>query len=320
MDLPANLKAAIEARAAGLPTGDLIRSARTMTELYRDQSGRGKRLVTGDTDVLAYAIVRMPATYGAVSSALAHALHSAQFPLRRVLDAGAGVGTAAWAVAGSSQTVQQITCLEREPAMIALGRSLMAGQPPEPKVRWVRGDLRDLQGEATYDLVIASYSLNELSEPERRKAVEALWRHAAHMLLIVEPGTPAAFAQICQARRLLTQLGGFVAAPCPHGDDCPLEGGDWCHFTCRVARSRLHKQLKNADVPYEDEKYCFLAVTRAPAAPGAPRVLRHPQIASGRITLTLCTPGGIETRSVTKKDKEAFRAARKAKCGDLVPL
>ena len=41
---------------------------------------------------------------------------------------------------------------------------------------------------------------------------------------------------------------------------------DWCHFTQRLPRSRAHKQIKGAELPFEDEKFSYVALTRAPAA------------------------------------------------------
>ena len=67
-------------------------------------------------------------------------------------------------------------------------------------------------------------------------------------------------------------------------------------------------------MPYEDEKFCFLAASREDVSPCAARVLRHPRIDSGRITLRLCTPDGVEERVVTKKSP-LFKAARKSDAG-----
>ena len=52
-----------------------------------------------------------------------------------------------------------------------------------------------------------------------------------------------------------------------------LQPPDWCHFTQRLQRSRAHKQVKGAELPFEDEKFAYVALTRAPVAaapfPGA---------------------------------------------------
>ena len=116
---------------------------------------------------------------------------------------------------------------------------------------------------------------------------------------------------------MLLARGAHIAAPCPAGTgDCPMAGEDWCHFTVRVQRTQLHRALKGGDAPYEDEKFCYLAATRgAPGNTCALRVLRHPQIAPGRIGVTLCEGGAIAERTFTKKDAQ-WKRVRKIAAGD----
>ena len=38
------------------------------------------------------------------------------------------------------------------------------------------------------------------------------------------------------------EAGANILAPCPHARPCPLAAPDWCHFSARVARSRLHRE------------------------------------------------------------------------------
>ena len=99
-----------------------------------------------------------------------------------------------------------------------------------------------------------------------------------------------------------------------------MQKDDWCHFSCRVPRTRLHRQIKGGSAPYEDEKYAYLAAVRAKAAEGGGfRVLRHPHTHKGYVRLTGCTPRGIETRTVTRSQSDDYRAARRAAWGDLLP-
>ena len=124
-------------------------------------------------------------------------------------------------------------------------------------------------------------------------------------------------AHLRQMREALRKMGAHVAAPCPGEGACPLPETDWCHFTCRVARTRLHKALKGGEAPYEDEKFAYLAVSRDPARPCGARVLRHPVIEPGKITVNFCGRQGIEQRVFRKKDA-LFKWARKAGAGDCL--
>lgn len=134
------------------------------------------------------------------------------------------------------------------------------------------------------------------------------------MLLLVLPGTRQGYAAVRQARALLLEWGGIIAAPCTHMGDCPLQKDDWCHFSCRVPRTRLHRQIKGGSAPYEDEKYAYLAAVRAKAAEGGGfRVLRHPHTHKGYVRLTGCTPRGIETRTVNPEPER--RLPRRAQGG-----
>lgn len=329
MDLPIRYRQKLETIIAesGIKTSVLSEAVQRMSHVYREASGQGERLVTKQADVLAYAAVRMPATFGAVSSSLTAAL--AALPadtagtIRSVLDLGAGTGAASLAVsevlsAYQSQLPVSFTAVEREDEMLMLGRTLTE---EIPGICWTQNDvLSSLRMYAeqgtTFDLVVASYMTNELSREVRQALPALLWRVTGRLLLITEPGTMTGFHIIRDARKDFSALGANICAPCPAVSECPVPENDWCHFTCRVARSRLHKQLKGGDVPYEDEKFSYLALSRIPASPCSARILRHPQKSAGRISLVLCMTDGIRQSVVTKKDKDLFSVARKSGAGD----
>ena len=69
-----------------------------------------------------------------------------------------------------------------------------------------------------------------------------------------------------------------------------LQPPDWCHFTQRLQRSRAHKQVKGAELPFEDEKFAYVALTRAAVAQRPSRVLAQPAVSKVEITAKLCTP------------------------------
>jgi ribosomal protein RSM22 (predicted rRNA methylase) len=94
--------------------------------------------------------------------------------------------------------------------------------------------------------------------------------------------------------------------------------GDWCHFAQRLERTAEHRQLKGGALGYEDEKFSYVIASRQSTATQGARIVRHPGKHSGHIQLELCTPAGrIEHATITRSNKAAFRAARKAEWGDL---
>lgn len=315
MELPISLKQLIEENALSLKQKNLAAAAAGISDKYRAENIDGGHAVTSTEETAAYSVVRMPATFGAVSAALQYAASYCEEEILTVLDAGAGTGAAAWAAAEVFDA-EKIICAEREREMIRLGSSLMENGDFPADFEWHFCDITKDALPAKADLVTASYVLNELRADAHEAAVEKLWNAADKMLVIIEPGTVKGFGSIMVAREKLLSLGAHIAAPCPHEEKCPLGNDDWCHFTARISRTKLHKQLKNADVPYEDEKFCYIAAVRGDCGRCGARVLRHPTIESGKITLGLCTRDGIKQQMITKKDGSLFKKARKSECGD----
>ena len=145
-----------------------------------------------------------------------------------------------------------------------------------------------------------------------------MWAKTRDSLLIVEPGTPAGYGRIIAARQQLIASGAHVAAPCPHDGKCPLQPPDWCHFTQRLPRSRAHKQIKEADVPFEDEKFSYVALTRSPIARRPARVLAQPVVGKVEVTAKLCTPEGLVIARVPRRAKADYARARRWRWGDAV--
>jgi len=318
MELPIELKNVIESFAADTPVKKLISASNDISSRYRNESGSGKSLISSETEALAYAVVRMPATIAAAGSAMEYAAERFDGEITSMLDVGAGTGACCWAAAELFPDIEQITCLEREKEMLSFGKKLMHDGDFPIECEWINKDVTS-PFDNKADLVTASYVLNELSAEKRELLVRKLWDSAIKLLVIVEPGTPVGFKNLLDVRNILLNSGAKILAPCPHNNACPLPEDDWCHFTARTARTKLHKQLKGGDAPYEDEKYCYIAAVKDDVAPSMSRVIRHPKIESGKITLKLCTKEGISEKIVTKKDGALFKAARKSDSGDEFP-
>lgn len=325
MDLPHDLRLAIDMALRGVGQAELRAAAADLSARYRAghaaAAGPGARYVAGPADASAYAAYRMPATYAAVAAALRElAARMPGWAPRSLLDAGAGLGAALWAATGAWDALASAELIEAAPAMRALGMQL-AARAQHPALRgatWVAADLAGGWRAEAHDLVTATYVLGELPAAARAALVDRLWEHSGQALLLVEPGTPAGWAIIRDARERLRAAGATIIAPCPHQGQCPLPASDWCHFAQRVSRSKAQRAAKGADLGYEDEKFAYVAVARTPGTPITARVLRHPQARPGRIELTLCTPEGIRQETVTKGDRERWRQAREAEWGDTL--
>ena len=317
-DLPASLRAALEARLQGMSRNKTAERAGAISRTYRDGGNSGA--IRNEIDALAYALARMPATYAADIASLNALIDiRPEFSPKSLLDIGAGPGTATWAAAEAFPSLQSFALLDANDALRALALDL--ARESGRQVAYERGEARALLAKAeAADLVVASYLIGEISEAERTSLAALMWQKTRDTLLVVEPGTPAGYARIIALRGQLIAAGAHVAAPCPHSGPCPLAAPDWCHFTQRLQRSRAHKQVKGAEVPFEDEKFAYVALTRAPLTAQFSRVLAQPSLNKVEVTAKLCTPNGLEIARVPRRDKAAYAGARRWRWGDAVPL
>ncbi len=315
-ELPAALRVALEQLALGLSRNDAATRAATISRTYRD--GGNSSSIRSDSDALAYALARMPATYAAVAASL-NALNEIRpdFAPQSLLDAGAGPGTATWAATQAYASLTTANLLDANTALRAL--ALQIATAGERVITYQHGDVRSqLVTMPDADLVVASYVIGELDATTRAALATTLWRKTRDTLLIVEPGTPAGYARVMELRTQLIAQGAHVIAPCPHDGDCPLVAPDWCHFVQRLARSRAHKQLKAAELPYEDEKFIYVALSRTQPTARPARVLAQPELSKVAIRAKLCTTEGIALASAPRRDKAAYARFRKLDWGDAV--
>ncbi|MEV0599457.1 small ribosomal subunit Rsm22 family protein [Streptomyces sp. NPDC050315] len=312
------LRGALAGVLDGLPPKQAAAAVERLIANYRGRTPTDAPVLRDRADVAAYAAYRMPATFEAVRSALAAAGERLpDWAPASHLDIGGGTGAAAWAAADVWPKLHTTVLDWAEPAL-ALGRELAAGTLPD--IRWQRQVIGEgLSVPEDTDLVTVSYVLGELTGADREAVVTAAAR--SRTAVLIEPGTPDGYARIRAARDQLVAAGLRVIAPCPHSAECPIvPGEDWCHFAARVNRSSLHRQVKGGSLPYEDEKYAYVAATRVEARPAPARIVRKPLLRKGQVLLDVCTAeDGLQRRTVTKRQGAVYRAARDASWGGTVP-
>ncbi|MBM6405335.1 rRNA methyltransferase [Phycicoccus sp. CSK15P-2] len=301
----------------------LQRATARLVEVYRSGAPPSAQVLGDPVTAAAYAAYRMPATHAAVSRVLREADRQGVLGgVRRLVDVGGGTGAAAWAVADAVPGLGSVTVLDGSADALALGRRIARNGPEAlSTATWTLADLARVASGARLpsgDLATLSYVLGELPADLRAPVVDAL-RDAAPRVLVVEPGTPRGFAAVLAARERLLAAGWHVVAPCPHGLGCPVatRDGDWCHFSARLDRTALHRRLKGAALGHEDEKHSYVLAVRDPVPPAPGRVLRHPLTRKGLVRLQVCQADGTAAPdTVTRRDRERYRAARDVRWGD----
>lgn len=285
-----------------------------LSRRYR-QATAGQHLQHSDA-VAAYLQLRLPATYAVMCQVWARLRAQApDLKPQSLTDLGAGPGTASLAAVQAFDSLKQLHLLETDTRMRQAGQKIFAtGTDPLPAASWQAGRLPAADWPGT-ELACLSYVLNELPQQDWPQLFDKL--SSRHQLLVfVEPGTPQGFEHLRQVRSRFLQSGWQVWAPCPHQQPCPITTPDWCHFSQRLARSALHRQLKGAVKGHEDEKFAYLILGQTPVPQAVEaRILRHPLHHKGHLRLQLCTPDGLESAVRSKKDAD-WKQARQLVWGD----
>jgi ribosomal protein RSM22 (predicted rRNA methylase) len=309
-----DLDAALDALLG--PGAELAPAVAALSTAYRS-GGRPGQVLGTETAARAYAASRMPATYAAVRAAL---LAAPDLRPASLLDLGGGTGAAVWAAAATLPSLRTAQVLDGSAPALALGRALAArvADPVLTGATWTRARWpTDLPAA---DLATLAYFAGELPA-EQQVAVVAAAAERAGAVAVVEPGTPAGFADLLRARDTLLDKGFRVVAPCPHDLGCPWAAGpDWCHFAARLPRSARHRQVKGGTLGWEDEKFSYVVAVRDGADRPDGRIVRHPYQRKGLVELTVCAdPPGIERVIVSKRRSADYKAARDAGWGDAWP-
>jgi len=315
------LRTALAALLGGLPPRQAAGAVERLIGKYRGATPTDAPILRDRADVVAYAAYRMPATFEAVRSALdAFADAVPDWTPQGHTDVGGGTGAATWAVTATWSGDRPVTVLDWAEPALALGKEIATANPGLRNASWRRARIGAALTLDATDLVTVSYVLNELTAPDRAALVDAA-ASAAQAVVIVEAGTPDGYARVIEARNRLIGAGFHIAAPCPHSAACPIvPGEDWCHFSARVSRSSLHRQVKGGSLPYEDEKFSYVAAIRLPVEPAPARVVRRPQIRKGQVLLDLCeTDEQLRRTTVTKRHGDLYKAARDVSWGDPWP-
>lgn len=309
MELDQYYKNRIDSFLEGYKLNELKEVVASISSLYLEE--KKMSVINNELKAKIYAAFRMPATYKVVSEVLEETFSRYyKEEIKSSLDIGAGLGAASLALS-NIKPLSSYHLYEKESAMRELGKEILE----EDKYIYTEFDLTKDTIKDKYDIIISSYVLNEIDKDLREEVINKMYEASNDLIVVVEPGTPSGYQIIKEVRKLLLEKGMHIIAPCPHEEVCPMNEGDWCHFSTRIQRSKLHKDIKGADAPFEDEKYSYIVFCKSNVDRCSNRILRHPIINKGMIKLTTCSQEGISNVEI-RKNHPNYKVIKKLGSGD----
>ncbi len=258
----------------------------------------------------------------------------------RVLDAGAGTGAATFAlfdILGASGI--RVTAIDRSREALRILRELAGSGFDDGRDRHIR--TRELElphirrvTEQPWDLIIASFSLNEIVE-ERAEDYLYDWTKLAAKclapggwLIIVEPATSGASWRMQRHRDRLAAEGPLhIHAPCLHEKPCPMlkDAPDaWCHEVRRWRAPeslRLMNRSLRRDIRHLRFSFLIASPLPAPAYESAERLVSPLASRKGLRCCTGCsTDGRLHNTEVLERnvDDDAKETIKQIERGDIV--
>jgi ribosomal protein RSM22 (predicted rRNA methylase) len=251
----------------------------------------------------AYGLLFFPQTFARVSLVLQECRASGAIPPPpaadqpappfRLLDLGSGAGasTLAAALLLRDRPVA-LQAVDHAPAALAALQQLFTDRRPlwpSATLTTRTGDLRTDGLPGTFDLILASFVLNEsfpapAEAPAERWVQQQLARLApGGLLVILEPAGPATCTRLQRLRERLAGSREYaIVAPCPHAKPCPLlvDGHGFCHdvrsWCVPDSVNRINRHLQRA---VHTLKYGFLVLQRRTASTAAPAAELHGRLA-----------------------------------------
>ena len=286
----------------------------------------------------AYALFFAPQTVVRTHAALTGILNRLpDFPKRplRILDLGCGIGSGAMAA--------RLLARERtgfEPSMTCVdwsAEALRVAQTFLPSATMVQADIRSFTPQGEYDLVLASFALNEIfttsaeMQDALRRYLGALSADAPSFLLLLEPADRSTTPRLHALRTVFPECP--VYAPCPHNCACPMVAtrDGICHDvrTFKPGRPtillnrRLHRTIS-------DVKFSLLALGRRGGEPAKGmndaeflRLVGPVDKARGLLICRACMGDGklrkvqIPTSALTPERKHALIRRERGDCAWL---
>lgn len=260
-------------------------------------------------DAVAYACARMPATYGVTMHVLDKFFEKIdKTELENILDIGSGTGSLILATIANDLFSKNIKyfAIEKSQYMRKVAEQIIGKNNLHINFYEQSVELFLKDNNEPFGSTFLIYSLNEILE--KKKILKKVFNVTKNFIFIIEPGTPEGFKNILLAKNSAKDMGYEILLPCGN-KDCPLQGNDWCHFSLKIPRTKNHILLKNARLPYEDEKFCYIIISKQQKSISyTNRIIKRPIKKKGHTIYDICSPNGLRRISLSNKlsDKKSW--------------
>lgn len=334
--------------------GALSAAVAALSRLYnreRHQLARGELGADAPLARLGFFLPRDLAKWFGPLSELERAGQLPRADVLRVLDLGAGLGSASLGLArflrhaGHPTSELRVHAVEREQSALELMSALCEALAPlsdelvPVRLEQNSRDVHKLEGEGPYDLVLLGLVLNELflelSGHERaERRAQFLGQLAERLapggaIIIVEPSLRTSARELMQVRERLCQRHAklSIVAPCVHHAACPMlpRERDWCHEALDFALPpHLVPIAQAAGLRFEGLHYAALVLRKAPRVDASEPLLRivsDPLPSKGKLELFGCGHAGLQRLVRLERERSSHNALFDSlRRGDVIAL
>ncbi|KAK0199070.1 mitochondrial small ribosomal subunit Rsm22-domain-containing protein [Armillaria mellea] len=227
------------------------------------------RMRHSERDGTAFASVALPAHYSAITAVLSHAKHrmGPEWLVERVVDWGAGTGSALWAalhvfqksdierpveeLKAADSTLDTYLGIDKRDGLVEMGKRILHGipVPPMSDITFRRGLPYPSLDKVPNTLAISAFALSAQSTPLlRKKMVKEMWDSGAETIILIDHGTKDGFTAVAEGREALLRMSRV-------GSDSVF---DWEHEVLRGEGSEKVGEGAHVVAPCAHEKECPL--------------------------------------------------------------
>lgn len=329
VNLPTSVSMVISQILSRSDTHALQINAKKLHDRYMNpQENQKKFHIQKPADAIAYLSLRFPATYAQIFSALLQISERVpNWQPKTILDIGCGPGTGIWAAKELWPSLQTAMGIDRDTYFLSLAEEIHYGAKLDIDVKWVHQTIEDWTTSSetnTYDLIIVSSVVNELTKGVKEQLLGTLSHRSRGIVVVLEPGTPRGFQVIQSVAEYISTKSPLVA---PYIKNTFVSSDEyWIHFPQRFLRPefqrRIRQSMRDSDLmasDWEETKFSYVAWGNVPIEKTFwGQSIGDVQKYHGYLIIPVLTADGIVKARVMKRNKGIYAAAKNIRWGELI--